>query len=70
LHEHRRDLVPIGSENEKLQASGILYILRRFGTCLDHRWDSFLLVLWMQRSIPETRTQCGRYRDPKYSSAV
>jgi hypothetical protein len=44
LHEHRRDLVPIRSENDKLQASGILEVLRRFGTCRDHRWDSSLLV--------------------------
>ena len=29
----------------------------RSRTCRDHRWDSFLLVLWLQRSIPETRTQ-------------
>ena len=57
LHEHRRDLVPIGSENDELQASGILDVLRRFGACRDHRWDSFLLVLWLQRSIPETRTE-------------
>ena len=55
LHEHRRDLVPIRSENDKLQASGILEVLRRFGTCRDHR-DSSLLVLWLQQSIPETST--------------
>jgi hypothetical protein len=30
------DLVPIRSENDKLQASGILEVLR-FGTCRDHR---------------------------------
>ena len=69
LHEHRRDLVPIGSENDKLQASGILDVLRRFGMCRNHRWDPFLQVFWLQRSIPETRTQCGR-QTPKYSSAV
>jgi hypothetical protein len=57
LHEHRRDLVPIGSENDELEASGILDVLRRFGACRDHRWDSFLLVLWLQRSIPETRPE-------------
>jgi hypothetical protein len=36
--------VPIRSENDKLQASGILDVLRRFGRCLDHRWDSSLLA--------------------------
>jgi hypothetical protein len=51
---HRRDLVPIGSENDKLQASGILDVLRRFGTCRNHRWDPFLLVFWLQRSIPDS----------------
>jgi hypothetical protein len=44
MHEHRRDLVPVGSENDKLQASGIFEVLRRFGTCRDHRSDSSLLV--------------------------
>jgi hypothetical protein len=51
--------VPIGSENDKLQASGILDVLRRFGTCRDHRWDSSLLLLWLQQSIPEIGTQEG-----------
>src|SRR5712672_3412894 len=38
LHEHRRDLMPIRSENNKLQARGILEVLRRFDTCRDHPW--------------------------------
>ena len=32
LYEHRRDLVPIRSENDKLQAPGIPEVVRRFGT--------------------------------------
>src|SRR5258705_3133509 len=70
LHEHRRDLVPIRSENDKLQASGILDVLHRFGTCRDHRWDSSLLVHWLQQSIPETSTQRGQYRSAMCSAAV
>src|SRR6202048_5604308 len=64
LHEHRRDLVPIRSENDKLQASGILEVVRRFDTCRDHRWDSCLLLLWLTESIPETRTH-GVSTDPQ-----
>jgi hypothetical protein len=36
--------VPIRSENDKLQSAGILDVLRRFGMCLDHRWDSSRLA--------------------------
>jgi hypothetical protein len=48
--------VPIRSENHKLQPSGVLEVLRRFGTCLDHRWDSSLLVTLVAQSISETST--------------
>jgi hypothetical protein len=27
-------------------------VLRRFGTCLDHRWDSSLLAAWLHRVFP------------------
>jgi hypothetical protein len=57
LHEHRRDLVPVRSENDKLQASGILEVLGRFGTCRDHRWDSSLLAASVSQRIPETKNR-------------
>jgi hypothetical protein len=47
--------VAIGSENDKLQAAGILEVLHRFGTRLDHRWDSSLLAALIAQSIPETK---------------
>ena len=52
MDENRSDLVSNRSENDELQASGMLEILRRFSTCRDHRRDSFLLMLLFQQRIP------------------
>src|SRR3979490_97524 len=62
LYEHRRDLVPIRSENDKLQASGILEVVRRFGTCRDHRWGSSLLVTSPARRPTPSRARARRGR--------
>src|SRR5262249_27362054 len=54
--------MPIRPEDDKLYASGILDVLRRFGTCRDHSWGSSLLAALVAQSIAGPPINASSFR--------